>query len=63
MTKVIFTAALTGNIHTPSMSPYLPLTPQQIIDEAVRCAQAGAAVVHVHARNEPDDWRHRHHDA
>lgn len=54
MGKVIFTAALTGNIHTPSMSPYLPLTPQQIIEEAVRCAQAGAAVVHVHARNAAD---------
>ena len=50
MGKVIITAALTGNIHTPSMSPYLPVTPQQIIDEAVRCEQAGATIVHVHAR-------------
>ncbi|MBW2015749.1 MAG: 3-keto-5-aminohexanoate cleavage protein [Deltaproteobacteria bacterium] len=56
MGKVIFTAALTGNIHTPSMSPYLPLTPEQLIDEAVRCEQAGAAVVHVHARN-PEDGK------
>jgi len=56
MGKVIITAALTGNIHTPSMSPYLPITPGQLIDEAVRCEQAGAAVVHVHARN-PEDGK------
>jgi uncharacterized protein (DUF849 family) len=54
MGKVIITAALTGNIHTPSMSPYLPITPQQLIDEAVRCEKAGAAVVHVHARDPRD---------
>jgi uncharacterized protein (DUF849 family) len=54
MGKVIITAALTGNIHVPSMSPHLPITPQQLIDEAVRCQQAGAAVVHVHARNASD---------
>jgi uncharacterized protein (DUF849 family) len=54
MGKVIITAALTGNIHTPSMSPYLPITPDQLIEEAVRCEQAGAAVVHVHARNPAD---------
>ena len=54
MGKVIFTAALTGNIHTPSMSPYLPVTPEQLIEEAVRCEQAGAAVVHIHAR-QPED--------
>ena len=52
--KVIITAALTGAIHTPSMSPYLPFTQEQIIDEGVRCHEAGAAVVHVHARN-PED--------
>ena len=52
--KVIITAALTGNIHVPSMSPYLPVTPKQLIDDAVRCAEAGAAVVHVHARNPQD---------
>ena len=51
MGKVIITAALTGNIHTPSMSPYLPLTPQQLIDEAVRCEEAGVTIVHVHARD------------
>jgi len=52
--KVIITAALTGAIHTPSMSPYLPYTPKQIIEEAIRSHNAGAAVVHVHARN-PED--------
>lgn len=56
MGKVIITAALTGNIHTPSMSPYLPVTPEELIQEAVRCEGAGAAVVHVHAR-EPEDGK------
>ncbi len=51
MSKVIITAAVTGGIHTPSMSPYLPLTPEQIAEDAVRAAEAGAAVVHIHARN------------
>lgn len=51
MSKVIVTAAVTGGIHTPSMSPYLPLTPEQIADDAVQAAEAGAAVVHIHARN------------
>lgn len=51
MAKVIVTAAITGSIHTPSMSPYLPITPKQIADEAVRAYEAGAAVVHVHGRN------------
>jgi uncharacterized protein (DUF849 family) len=54
MSKVIITAALTGAIHTPSMSEYLPFTTEHIIDEAVRSYNAGAAVVHVHARN-PED--------
>ena len=49
--KVVVTAAITGSIHTPTMSPYLPITPQQIADEAVRAYEAGAAVVHIHARN------------
>jgi uncharacterized protein (DUF849 family) len=49
--KVIITAALTGAVHTPSMSPYLPITPQEIIDEGIRSYNAGAAVVHLHARN------------
>jgi len=54
MGKVIITAALTGNIHTPSMSPHLPLTPKQLIDEAVRCEKAGVTIVHVHARDPKD---------
>jgi uncharacterized protein (DUF849 family) len=54
MSKVIITAALTGAIHTPSMSEYLPFTTEHIIDEAVRSHNAGAAVVHVHGRN-PED--------
>ena len=49
--KVIITCAVTGAIHTPSMSPYLPITPEEIIDAAVGAAEAGAALVHVHARN------------
>ena len=49
--KVIITAAITGSIHTPSMSTYLPLTPQDIADEAVRAYEAGAAVCHIHARD------------
>jgi uncharacterized protein (DUF849 family) len=51
MDKRIFTAALTGAIHTPSMSPYLPLTPEQIIEEAVRVYEAGGAVAHIHVRD------------
>lgn len=51
MTKRIFTAALTGAIHTPSMSPYLPITPRQLIEEAVRVHAAGAAVAHLHVRD------------
>jgi len=49
--KKIITAALTGAIHTPSMSPHLPITPEQLIDEAVAAHAAGAAVVHLHVRN------------
>lgn len=49
--KVIITCAVTGAIHTPSMSPHLPVTPDEIIDAAVGAADAGAALVHVHARN------------
>ena len=49
--KTIITAAVTGSIHTPTMSPYLPITPEQIADDAVAAAEAGAAVVHVHGRN------------
>jgi uncharacterized protein (DUF849 family) len=49
--KVIITCAVTGAIHTPSMSPYLPVTPQEIADAAIGAAEAGAAIVHLHARN------------
>ena len=49
--KVIITCAVTGAIHTPSMSPHLPVTPQEIADAALGAAEAGAAVVHLHARN------------
>lgn len=51
MTKTIFTAAVTGGIHTPSMSPYLPITPDQIVADALSAYEAGAAVVHIHARH------------
>lgn len=51
MAKVIVTAALTGGGSTPSMSPYLPITPQQLADEAVRACEAGAAIAHVHVRD------------
>lgn len=54
--KVIITCAVTGAIHTPSMSPYLPVTPDEIATAAIEAAQAGAAVLHLHARN-PDDGR------
>lgn len=49
--KLIITCAVTGAIHTPSMSPYLPVTAEEIADAAVEAVEAGAAVVHVHARN------------
>ena len=52
--SVIVTCAVTGSIHTPSQSPYLPLTPAQIVEESVAAAQAGAAVLHLHARNPAD---------
>jgi uncharacterized protein (DUF849 family) len=51
MNKRIITAALTGAVHTPSMSPYLPVTPNQIIEDAVRSYEAGAAIVHIHVRD------------
>ncbi len=54
--KVIITCAVTGSIHTPSMSPHLPITAEEIADAAVGAAEAGAAVVHLHARD-PKDGR------
>jgi uncharacterized protein (DUF849 family) len=52
--KVMITCAVTGAIHTPSMSPHLPITPSEIAAAAIEAAEAGAALVHVHARNPVD---------
>jgi len=52
--KVIITCAVTGSVHTPSMSQYLPITPAQIADQAIEAARAGAAVLHLHARDPAD---------
>lgn len=49
--KVIITCAVTGAIHTPSMTPYLPITPDQIASEAIAAAEAGASILHLHARD------------
>ena len=49
--NVIITCAITGSVHTPSMSPYLPVTPDQIAQSALEAAEAGAAIVHLHARD------------
>jgi uncharacterized protein (DUF849 family) len=54
--KVIITCAVTGSIHTPTMSPHIPITPQEIADAAIGAAEAGAAIVHLHARD-PRDGR------
>lgn len=51
MSKIIITCALTGSIHTPSMSPYLPVTAEQITEHALGAAEAGAAILHLHARD------------
>jgi uncharacterized protein (DUF849 family) len=51
MSKIIITAAVTGAVHVPSLSPYLPITAQQIIDDAMAAYRAGAAVAHIHSRN------------
>ena len=52
--KVIITCAVTGSIHTPTMSPHLPVTPQEIARAAIGAAEAGAAIVHLHARHPQD---------
>ncbi|ABE34042.1 hypothetical protein DR64_7236 [Paraburkholderia xenovorans LB400] len=52
--KVIITCAVTGAIHTPTMSPYLPITAGEIAQAAVEAAEAGAAIVHLHARDPVD---------
>jgi len=54
--KVIITCAVTGSIHTPSMSPHLPVSAEEIAEAAIGAAEAGAAIVHLHARN-PTDGR------
>ena len=64
MSKIIISCAITGSIHTPSMSPYLPLTADQIAQSALGAAQAGATILHLHARDprnghpssDPDHW-------
>src|SRR5688572_33324477 len=50
--KVIISCAVTGSIHTPSMSPHLPVTPADIATQAIEAAHAGAAILHLHARTE-----------
>jgi uncharacterized protein (DUF849 family) len=54
--KVVITCAVTGAIHTPSMSPHLPVTPEEIIADSLAAAEAGAAILHLHARN-PENGR------
>lgn len=55
-TKIIISCAITGSIHTPTMSEYLPITAEEIAESALGAAEAGAAIVHLHARN-PQDGR------
>ena len=52
--KVIITCAVTGSIHTPTMSPHLPITPDEIADASIGAWEAGASIIHLHARN-PED--------
>lgn len=52
--KVIITCAVTGSVHTPTMSPYLAITPEQIAQQAIDAAEAGAAILHLHARDPAD---------
>jgi uncharacterized protein (DUF849 family) len=58
MNKVIITCAVTGGIHTPTMSPYLPITPNEIAESAIEAAEAGASILHLHARD-PETGRPR----
>ena len=51
MAKVIISCAVTGAIHTPSMSDYLPITPEEIAKSSIEAAEAGAAIIHLHARD------------
>ena len=52
--KVIITCAVTGSIHTPSMSPHLPLTPNEIAEDSIKAFEAGASILHLHARDPAD---------
>ncbi|MBV8150641.1 MAG: 3-keto-5-aminohexanoate cleavage protein [Candidatus Eremiobacteraeota bacterium] len=52
--KVIITCAVTGSIHTPTMTPYLPVTPEEIARDGIAAAEAGAAILHLHARDPRD---------
>lgn len=56
MSKVIISCAVTGSIHTPSMSPHLPITPDQIAQASIEAVEAGASILHLHARD-PDTGR------
>ena len=56
MSKVIISCAVTGSVHTPSMSPHLPITPEEIAQASIEAAEAGASVLHLHARD-PRDGR------
>lgn len=49
--KIIVTCAVTGSIHTPTMSPHLPITAEEIAEAAIGAAEAGASIIHLHARN------------
>ena len=51
MSKILITCALTGSIHTPTMSPHLPVTADEIVEQGVAAAEAGAAILHLHARD------------
>jgi uncharacterized protein (DUF849 family) len=56
MSKIVITCAVTGSIHVPSMSPHLPVAADEIAEQAIEAAEAGAAILHLHARN-PEDGR------
>ena len=56
--KRVITCAITGSVHTPSMSPHLPIFPDDIAREAIAAVEAGAAVIHLHARRPEKDERH-----
>ena len=55
-TKVIISCAITGAIHTPTMSPHIPITPDEIAQASIEAAEAGASIIHLHARN-PEDGK------